>query len=237
MATLTALAHGLSGKLILLTTLNALTQRVPARATLKGAGFAARLGQRIDEGALRDFLARMGFTQAPTVTEPGDWSPRGGIIDIWPPGQPGPVRLDLFGDTLDGLRRFDPVTQRTTETLKAVELAPVSEVILDGPAITYVVGRQASDTRILDGGEIDAGNARYAGQEAMVFFDDVVVPTEHVFMDGEVAVGRPAGRALHQLPPAQLRLQDGPRRRADRGGGAGGGRQAGSSGPPTSWTS
>ncbi|UWQ17557.1 transcription-repair coupling factor [Jannaschia sp. M317] len=136
MSTLTALAHGLTGKFILLTTLGAVTQRVPARATLKGAGFAARVDQRIDEAALRDFLVRMGFTQTPTVMEQGDWSPRGGIIDIWPPGEPAPVRLDLFGDTLDGLRRFDPVTQRTTEQLKMIELAPVSEVILDGPAIT-----------------------------------------------------------------------------------------------------
>ena len=78
----------------------------------------------------------MGFRQVPTVTEPGEWSPRGGIVDIWPPGQPAPVRLDLFGDVLDGLRRFDPVSQRTTEQLDAIELAPVSEVILDGPAIT-----------------------------------------------------------------------------------------------------
>ncbi|MEM9797987.1 MAG: transcription-repair coupling factor [Pseudomonadota bacterium] len=136
MATLTALAHGLSGKLILLTTLASLTQKVPARQTLKGAGFAARRDQRIDEDALRTFLVRMGFSQTPTVVEPGDWSPRGGIIDIWPPGQAAPVRLDLFGDTLDGLRRFDPVSQRTTDQLDAIELAPVSEVILDGPAIT-----------------------------------------------------------------------------------------------------
>ncbi|SFI89238.1 transcription-repair coupling factor [Jannaschia pohangensis] len=136
MATLTALAHGFTGKFILLTTLAALTQKLPARSVLKGAGFAARLNQRIDEGALRDFLVRMGFSQTPTVMEPGDWSPRGGIIDIWPPGQSQPVRLDLFGDTLDGLRRFDPATQRTTDQLEMIELAPVSEVILDGPAIT-----------------------------------------------------------------------------------------------------
>ncbi|WP_308915296.1 transcription-repair coupling factor [Jannaschia sp. LMIT008] len=136
MAALTALAHGLSGRLVVLTTLNALSQRIPARATLKGAGFAARVDGRIDEDALRNFLVRMGFSQSPTVTEPGEWSPRGGIIDIWPPGQPQPVRLDLFGDVLDGLRRFDPATQRTVETLQAIELAPVSEVILDGPAIT-----------------------------------------------------------------------------------------------------
>ena len=56
--------------------------------------------------------------------EPGDYAIRGGIVDIFPPGQEGPVRLDLFGDVLDGARRFDPGSQRTTETLDVVELAP-----------------------------------------------------------------------------------------------------------------
>ncbi|WP_099823546.1 transcription-repair coupling factor [Oceaniglobus indicus] len=136
MATLAALAHGVPGKFILLTTLNAATQRVPPRAVLREAAFAARVGSRIDEAALRTFLVRMGFTQAPTVMEPGDYAVRGGIIDVWPPGEIGPVRLDLFGDVLDGARRFDPATQRTTEKLSVVELAPVSEVILDEAAIT-----------------------------------------------------------------------------------------------------
>ncbi|MDA0962910.1 MAG: transcription-repair coupling factor, partial [Proteobacteria bacterium] len=95
-----------------------------------------RVGHRIDEAALRRFLVTMGFTQAPTVMEPGDYAIRGGIFDIYPPGEGGPVRLDLFGDVLDGARRFDPVTQRTTEKLSVVELAPVSEVILDEAAIT-----------------------------------------------------------------------------------------------------
>ena len=136
MATLAGLAQGIPGRFILLTTLNAVTQRVPARAVLREASFTARVGDRIDVGALRAFLARMGFVQSPTVTEPGDFAVRGGIIDIYPPGEAGPVRLDLFGDVLDGARRFDPVTQRTTETLSVIELAPVSEVILDEAAIT-----------------------------------------------------------------------------------------------------
>ncbi|OWU72063.1 transcription-repair coupling factor [Roseovarius sp. 22II1-1F6A] len=136
MATLAALTHGMPGPFILLTTLNAATQRVPAREVLREAAFTAQVGRRVDEEALRNFLVRMGFTQAPTVLEPGDYAVRGGIIDIFPPGHPGPVRLDLFGDTLDGARRFDPATQRTTEKLDIVELAPVSEVILDDAAIT-----------------------------------------------------------------------------------------------------
>ncbi len=136
MATLAALVHGMPGQFVLLTSLAAATQRVPPRSLLREAAFTATIGNRIDEEALRNFLIRMGFTQSPTVLEPGDYAVRGGIIDIYPPGQSGPVRLDLFGDVLDGARRFDPATQRTTEKLTEVELAPVSEVILDEAAIT-----------------------------------------------------------------------------------------------------
>ena len=101
MATLAALTHGMpTERFILLTTVSAATQRMPAREVIAGASFSARVGDRIDEAALRAFLVRMGFVQAPTVTEPGDFAVRGGIIDIYPPGEAGPVRLDLFGDTL-----------------------------------------------------------------------------------------------------------------------------------------
>lgn len=136
MAVLAGLAHAMPERFVLLTTLNAATQKVPARSVLRESAFKAHVGSRIDEAGLKAFLVRMGFTQAPTVTEPGDYAVRGGIIDIFPPGQSGPVRLDLFGDDLDGARRFDPATQRTTETLDMIELAPVSEVILDEAAIT-----------------------------------------------------------------------------------------------------
>jgi transcription-repair coupling factor (superfamily II helicase) len=136
MATLAALVQKMPSEFVLLTTLNAASQRIPARATLREAAFTARVDHRIDEEALRKFLVRMGFSQSPTVMEPGDYAIRGGIIDIFPPGEAGPVRLDLFGDVLDGARRFDPATQRTTEKLGLIELAPVSEVILDEAAVT-----------------------------------------------------------------------------------------------------
>ncbi len=136
MATLAGLVHQMPGQYVLLTTLNGATQRVPAREVLREAAFKAQVNYQIDESALRAFLTRMGFSQAPTVMEPGDYAVRGGIIDIYPPGDSGPVRLDLFGDVLDGIRRFDPATQRTIEKLDVIELAPVSEVILDEAAIT-----------------------------------------------------------------------------------------------------
>jgi transcription-repair coupling factor (superfamily II helicase) len=77
----------------------------------------------------------MGFSPVSTVAEPGDYALRGGIVDIYPPGPGGPIRLDFFGDVLDGARRFDPETQRTVEKLKSVAFSGVSEVILDEAAI------------------------------------------------------------------------------------------------------
>ena len=136
MACLAAFVHGMPKKYVLLTTLNAATQKVPARDILRTSAFTASVGERIDERALREFLVRMGFAQAPTVMDPGDYAVRGGIIDIFPPGDTGPVRLDMFGDILDGIRQFDPATQMTTERLERIELAPVSEVILDDASIT-----------------------------------------------------------------------------------------------------
>jgi transcription-repair coupling factor (superfamily II helicase) len=135
MATLATLAQGFNRPFLLLTTINAITQRLPARSVLQNASFTATVGKQLDETALREFLVRMGFNQAPTVMEPGDYAIRGGLIDLFPPGESGPVRLDLFGDVLDGARRFDPESQRTVEKLKQIELAPVSEVILDDDAI------------------------------------------------------------------------------------------------------
>ena len=61
----------------------------------------------------------------------------------------------------------------------------VGAVRVDAPGLTYIVGRQTNDTRIVDGGAMDAGNAQFAGQEALIVFDEVYVPYEHVFMDGE----------------------------------------------------
>lgn len=135
MATLAMLAQGFDQPFLLLTTINAATQRVPAREVLRDSAFTATVGKQIDEAALRTFLVRMGFNQSPTVMEPGDYAIRGGLIDLFPPGDSGPVRLDLFGDVLDGARRFDPESQRTIEKLNRIELAPVSEVILDDAAI------------------------------------------------------------------------------------------------------
>ncbi|WP_195821988.1 transcription-repair coupling factor [Roseobacter sp. MH60115] len=201
MATLAGLVHGMPQQFILLTTLNAATQRVPARATLRDAAFTARVGDRVDEAALRRFLVRMGFVQSPTVTEPGDYAIRGGIIDIYPPGDLGPVRLDFFGDVLDGARRFDAATQRTTEKLDLVELAPVSEVILDEAAITrfrqnYRIefGAAGTDDPLYEA--ISAGRKHQGAEHWLPFFHDRLetlfdyLPDAVITLDDQVTPSR-----------------------------------------------
>ncbi|MGQ0564779.1 MAG: transcription-repair coupling factor [Gemmobacter sp.] len=201
MATLAALASGLAGPFVLLTTLNAAAQRVPAREVLREASFAARVGTRVDEGRLRGFLSRMGFSPATTVAEPGDYAIRGGIVDIYPPGEGGPVRLDFFGDQLDGLRRFDPLTQRTTEKLSQIEIAPVSEVILDEAAVARF--RQAYRIEFGAGGSDDplyeavsAGRKHQGMEHWLPFFHARLetlfdhVPGASVMLDDQVTAMR-----------------------------------------------
>jgi transcription-repair coupling factor (superfamily II helicase) len=200
-ATLATLSHGLSGPFVLLTTMTAVTQRLPARDVIRAASFSARVGTRVDEGHLKSFLSRMGFSPVSTVAEPGDYAIRGGIVDIWPPGNSGPVRLDFFGDTLDGLRRFDPVSQRTTEKLNAIDLAPMSEVILDDASITrfrqnYRVefGAAGSDDPLYEA--VSAGR-KHAGMEHWLpFFHEQLetlfdyLPDASVLLDDQVTAMR-----------------------------------------------
>lgn len=68
---------------------------------------------------------------------------------------------------------------------KDEDYAVVAAFPVDASGITYIYGRQSCDTRSMEGGSIDAGNAKFAGQEAMVVLDDVFVPWSHVFMNGE----------------------------------------------------
>ena len=133
---LTDLAQDTAEKYIILTTVNAAMQRVPARSILSSATFQAQVGQRIDLNKLYSFLSKMGFSKNSNVSEPGDYAVRGGIIDIFAPGEVGPIRLDLFGDVIDGIRQFDPATQRTVSKMNDIRLAPVSEVILDEDSIS-----------------------------------------------------------------------------------------------------
>ena len=129
---------------VVVTTLNASVQRVPTRNIVGSAIYLANVGESIDLDNLLRFLARDGYQRAGTVREPGEFAVRGGIVDIFPPGAELPVRLDLFGDELEGVRTFDPLTQRAIAKTDALKLEPVSEVFLDDESIARFRGGYGS---------------------------------------------------------------------------------------------
>lgn len=136
MAALAMLATRKSSEpLLVITTVNAALQRVPPRAAVSGASVTLRKGERVPLEALVENLGRNGFSRASAVMEQGDFAVRGGIVDIFPAGAERPARLDLFGDTLESIRLFNPEDQRSVGEVPSLLLTPVSEALLDPPSI------------------------------------------------------------------------------------------------------
>jgi transcription-repair coupling factor (superfamily II helicase) len=141
MAVLSRLAHGLDDKpRILVTQAVALLQRLPPKEAVGAASYQARTGRDVNVADLERYFAVNGYVRASTVSERGEFAIRGGVIDVFPPGADEPVRLDLFGDTLESIRAFDPETQRSTKQLHGIDLLPVSEALLDPAAISRFRG-------------------------------------------------------------------------------------------------
>ena len=115
---------------IILTTANAIMQKLPPRSMVEGQSITAKPGQSLDMDKLVHHLEHNGFERVSSVREIGDFAVRGGIVDLFAPGSDAPVRLDFFGDTLETVRAFDPASQRTTQTLKEFSLEPMSEITL-----------------------------------------------------------------------------------------------------------
>ena len=155
---------------IVLTTVNAILQRVPPRAFIRKSLRQMAPGQqRIDMKRLTERLQLFGYQRASTVMEPGEYAVRGGILDLFPPARSSPVRLDFFGDTLESIKTFDAETQRTLKPLQKLVLMPMSEVAFGEEAVAlfrrrYVelFGGNTGDDPLYEA--VSAGH-RYPGQE------------------------------------------------------------------------
>ncbi len=121
---------------IILTTVNAVLQRVPSPGMIDKASFSAKVGDHINLKKLTDFFIANGFTRIGTVMEPGEFAIRGGIIDVFPPGNEQPVRIDLFGNQIDGMRYFEPISQRSTDKLEEVRFIAATEFLLNDDAVS-----------------------------------------------------------------------------------------------------
>jgi len=121
---------------VVLTTANALLQRVPPAEVIEAQGFSARPGNQVNMNELIAQLEKSGFERVPTVRDVGEFAVRGGILDLYAPGAEEALRLDFFGDTLETVRAFDVATQRTTGNRPEVSLQPMTEVTLTPDTIS-----------------------------------------------------------------------------------------------------
>ena len=109
-----------------ITTPRALFRRLPAEAAFSRASVMIEPDEEIPIDVLIEHLVRWGYHQSDLVFEVGQFAVRGGVFDLFPPGQPMPVRLDLFGDTVETLRSFEPQSQRSQDSLERLEVLPLS---------------------------------------------------------------------------------------------------------------
>ncbi len=118
---------GKSPALPIVTNVVALTQRTFAPDDLRRRLKTLAKGNRIDPLDLVEWLEDQGYEPEVQVNEPGQIALRGGIVDVYPPSSPWPVRLEFFGDELESLRYFDPVQQTSREEIESVAIPPAGE--------------------------------------------------------------------------------------------------------------
>jgi transcription-repair coupling factor (superfamily II helicase) len=122
------LAHG-RGRFVLLSG-RALVRRTVAPAKFLRTGGVLRRDEDSPPEDLVELLLASGYVREDPVGAVGEFSMRGGILDVWSPGEDTPVRVEFFGDTVDSIRRFDPVTQLSIEQLQATEVVPMRELVV-----------------------------------------------------------------------------------------------------------
>ena len=123
-------------RVTLLTTSNATLQRIPGGLNLKTSSWSLSKGDVINIASFTNYLVGNGYTRLGQVMEPGDFAVRGNIIDVYPADAKYPVRLDLFGDEVDDIKKFDPISQRSEGNLKSVNFLAASELLLDPDKIS-----------------------------------------------------------------------------------------------------
>ena len=108
--------------------------------------FSAKLsvGDEISPESLSEKLVALGFARVELVESAGQFSRRGGILDVWAEADQNPVRLEFFGDEIDRIAYFDPIIQRSLEPAESLDLMPACEVLVDNKARERILAANAS---------------------------------------------------------------------------------------------
>ncbi len=189
LAGLHALQSEPKGPSLVLTTINALTQKTLTPFRIRQMVARLAPGERIAIDRLVALLQSNGYVRSDTVHDAGEYAVRGGIVDLFPSGHDNPLRLDFFGDEIETLRRFDAGTQRTTGAVDHFMLLPASEALLDEDSIKRFRGRYREMFGATATGDplyqaVSEGR-RLAGMEHWLpLFEDRLVPLAEHLPDG-----------------------------------------------------
>ncbi len=201
--TLADLAAGTPG--VVVTTVRALAQKVLSPARLVAAELALTVGTDVERDALLARLVGLGYERVPIVSALGQFSVRGGLVDLFSLGAEDPWRLEFDGDTLVSLRRFDPLTQRSIESLPAATVLPRYEIALTPGEAAQVLQNLA------DAGDRAAAAAAREGRDlermtSELFFEGMERVAGHYGQDlGSPWAYVPAGAAVICDDPERLR--------------------------------
>jgi transcription-repair coupling factor (superfamily II helicase) len=124
-------------KSCIITSVASLLQRIPPRNITANLSLNFKTGDILEPTHFKQFLSTNGYVRIDTVREPGEYSIRGGIIDIYPGGEEFPLRLDLFGDVIETIKVFDPLSQRTVDSKTEFKLQSMGEIVLTPEVIEH----------------------------------------------------------------------------------------------------
>jgi transcription-repair coupling factor (superfamily II helicase) len=179
-------AHG-SG-LVLVAPLLALVQRTLAPEQLATARISLRVGERVPLRTVLERLVAGGYEPSVEVTGVGEFAHRGGLVDAWPPGAAEPVRIEMFGDEIESIRSFDPMSQASRRRLTDVELLPSSEFLpADGWAAVAGQATLSSDQLREDAARLEQGDLGEAA-ETWAALLTVGPAADHVPADAHVVL-------------------------------------------------
>ncbi|MFH0953243.1 MAG: transcription-repair coupling factor [Verrucomicrobiota bacterium] len=134
-----------SHQLIITTCIQAVLQKTPPPKSLRRFSTTLSRAQEIDPDEIVRLLEEAGYEFEPEVQQKGHASRRGGLLDLWPPTETWPVRLEFFGNVVESIRTFDPVEQRSLEKLGSIVLSPAEEAMDERPGSEGRVPSAGSD--------------------------------------------------------------------------------------------
>ncbi len=208
LAALHRLQTGKAKAQLVVTTANAVLQRVLTPFRIRESMREFKPGTEIGRESLSLLLQKQGYSRTDTVIDKGDYAIRGSIVDVFPSGLDEALRLDFFGDELESLRSFDPTTQMSTGRLANHLLLPASEALLDEDSIKRfrsryreMFGANATQDPLY---EAVSEGRRLAGMEHWLplFEDKLVTLFDHLGKDDVVVIDNAS------LAAAEERLKD-----------------------------